>query len=142
MENDPFQPRPSLLSLMFSCDRLGTISDLRQGIFRFLTQFYPVEVAFRMSQAPTLNYIFSHNRSARCVMLTAEGWANTDSVLIDLYARLLTAQSRIATKNSVYTVALDGSVDLQRVQIVSSHFFYLSTYFNSQIGNGERHRLN
>ena len=98
---DPFHPGPSMLFLLFSCERCGHINDLRRGIRVFLTQFYPLEVAMRMTMAPTYNWIFSKDRSERCIMLTSEFPSMADPVLIDLYARLQQRQSVIRTSRCV-----------------------------------------
>lgn len=140
--SDPFQPRPSQLCLLFTCDQKGTIDDLRRGIRLFLSRYYPSEVALRMACAPTYNYVFSRDRLSRCIMVTAEGWTQIDSVLIDLYGRLLTQKSEIRTRSATYSVALDGT-DQQRVHIVSAHYFWLNDFFVRREGSkNERHLLN
>lgn len=127
---------------MFSCDQKGTIDDLRKGIRLFLSRYYPAEVALRMASAPTFNYLFTRDRLSRCIMVTAEGWTQVDSVLIDLYGRLLTQKSEIRSCRATYSVALDGT-DQQRVHIVSAHYFWLNDFFVRRDGSkNERHLLN
>lgn len=141
--NDPFQPRPCDIHLMFSCAQGGNLKDLRSGIRTFLTAFYPSGVAWRMAIAPSYNYVLSRDRSKRTIMLTADGSAVVASMLLDLYGRLLSMQSVVRTTRSCYMVTLDGALDLQRVHAINSHFMWLSEFFNQNIGStGERHLLN
>lgn len=134
--NDPFIPRPSTLALIFTCERGGHITDLRQGIRAFLTRFYPADVAMRMSLAPTYNYLFSKERSARCIILTAELPSGADTVLIDLYVRLQLRQCLIRTRMSAYSATLDGTLDHQRINAVWQHYFWMNGFFDRHLGIG------
>lgn len=141
--NDPFQPRPCEIHLMFTCEGMGNLKDLRSGIRTFLTSFYPAGVAWRMAIAPSYNYVLSRDRSKRTIMLTADGSAVVASMLLDLYARLLSMESTIRTLSSTYMVSLDGTMDAQRVNALNSHFMWVSEFFKENIGSkGERHLLN
>lgn len=141
--NDPFQPKPSEIHLMFTCEGDGNLKDLRSGIRTFLTSFYPAGVAWRMAIAPSYNYVLSRDRSKRTIMMTADGSAVVASMLLDLYSRLLSLQSVIRTTRSCYMVSLDGALDLQRVNALNSHFMWMSEFFKENIGSrGERHLLN
>lgn len=140
---DPFQPRPSEIHLMFSCEPNGSLKDLRSGIRSFLTAYYPAGVAWRMAIAPSYNYVMSRDRSKRTIMLTADGSTAVASMLLDLYGRLLSMQSLVRTTRSTYMVSLDGSLDLQRVNAINTHYMWLSEFFNQNMSTtGERHLLN
>ena len=141
---DPFQPRPSEIHLMFSCDPAGSLKDLRRGIRAFLTIFYPAGVAWRMAMAPSYNYVTSRDGSRRTIMLTADGSTAVASMLLDLYGRLLNAQSLVTTPRNTYMVSLDGTLDLQRVHAISSHYMWVSEFFRQNINTAasERHLLN
>lgn len=141
--NNPFQPQPAQIHLMFSCEPGGSLKDLRRGIKMFLTSYYPAEVAWKMALAPTYNYVVSRDRRKRSIMLTADQSCAVASVLLDLNSRLLTVQGLLRTARSSYSVSLDGELDLQRVNALNSHFMWLSEFFNNHIGfKGERHLLN
>lgn len=139
---DPFQTRPAQLCLLFACDQKGSIADLRRGIRFFLSKYYPSEVAMRMATAPNYNYVFTRDRMSRCIMLTAEGWSQVDAVLIDMYARLLTAGSQISTRTCTYPVALDGT-EQHRAHLLSAHYFWTRDFFVRREGSKrDRHLLN
>lgn len=141
--NDPFQPRPCEIHLMFSCEPNGSVKDLRRGIRRFLSSYVPVASAFKMAFCPNYTVVMSRDKANHCIMLTADGSPSVASVLIELYARLLTAQSMVKTDRGSYMVSLDGTLDLQRVNALSSHFMWLGNFFDNHIGSkGERHLLN
>lgn len=96
-----------------------------------------------MAIAPSYNYVISRDRSKRTIMLTADGSAVVASMLLDLYARLLSTQSIVRTARSSYMVSLDGALDLQRVNALNSHFMWMSEFFNQNLGSkNERHLLN
>ncbi len=142
-QNDPFHPRPSEIHLMFTCGPNGSLKDLRRGIRRFLGGLYGSEISWKMTLSPTYNVVVSRDRTKRTIMLTADGSPSVASVLLDLYARLLTVQGTIRTDRSSYMVSLDGALDLQRVNALNTHFMWLSCFFNDHIGNkNERHLLN
>lgn len=143
MLNDPFQPRPSEIHLMFTCEASGNLKDLRSGIRTFMTNWYHADTAWRMAIAPTFNWVVSRDRSKRCIMLTADGSAAVASVLLDLYARLLNMGSTIRTLRASYTATMDGTLDLQRVNAINTHFMYLSEFFDRDgVSREERHHLN
>lgn len=141
--NDPFRPRPSTVSLVFASKRGGHIQDLRSGVRRFLCRYYPSEVAWRLSMAPTANYLFGHNRRDKCIILTADGELFAEAVLFELYARLSQHNSQLRTPLAIYEVAIEGVVDANRLQALSSHYFWTHTYFERHVGRaGERYHLN
>lgn len=141
--NDPYRPRPASMSLVFATKRGGHIQDLKQGIRRFLTRYYPADVAMRLTMALTFNYLFSADRRDRCILLTADGGMFAESVLLDLYARLSQQRNQLRTPLAVYEVSIEGVVDANRLQALSSHYFWTNSFFNRQTGGTEeRYRLN
>lgn len=139
-----FRPRLPDPALVFSYEGLlGRITDLKAGLRLFLERYFPASVALFMSQSANFNYLMSMDRSARVIIMTADGSPMVESILIDLYAKLLQNRSTITTSRTVYTATLEGSVDLNRVNIVSHHNFWLSTAF-TMAGDvrGERFLLN
>lgn len=140
---NPFQPRPSEIHLMFTCEAGGNLKDLRSGIRNFLTAYYPTGVAWRMALAPSYNYVLSRDKSKRTIMLTADGSSIVASMLLDLFARLLNMNSVVRTARSEYRVSLDGTLDHQRVNALSSHFMWMSQFFDQHNSTkSERHLLN
>lgn len=140
---EPFHFRPSTLSLIFSCGRSGHIKDLRRGIRRCFSEFYPEQVAMMLALAPVYNWIFTKDKSRRCIMLTADFQSNSDTVLIDLYARLQQRQSTIRTATAEYTVVLDGTLDHQRINALCQHYFWMSGFYETRRDTrGSRHLLN
>lgn len=141
--SDLFQPNPSLLTLIFSCSRNGSISDLQQGIRICLMRYYPQEVSFRMASAPSFFDIGPNETASRRIVLMADRHSLAEAVLIDLYARLQQRQSQIRTATCIYSVALDGSMDHQRVTAVCLHYLWIDSCFERHLGTGrERFRLN
>lgn len=93
--------------------------------------------------APTYNYFHSKDRSARCIVLTAELPSAADSVLMDIYVRVLHRQGIIRTRTNTYSADLDGTIDYQRVNAVWQHYFWLNSFFDRQRGVGrDRYLLN
>lgn len=131
------------MALIFASKRGGHIQDLRRGIRRFLSRYYPAEVALRLSMAPTYNYLVAHNRRDRCILLTADGGMFADAVLLDLFARLSQNCSQLRTPLTSYDVTIEGVVDAHRLQALSAHYFWTNNFFERHIGkSGERHLLN
>ncbi len=141
--NDPFRPRPSNVSLVFAAKRGGHIQDLKQGIRRFLTRYYPAEVALRMSMALTYNYLFAHNRMDKCILVTADGAMFSEAILLDLFAHLSQHQGQLRTALATYEVAIEGIVDAQRLHAITAHYFWTSSLFERHVRrNSERFLLN
>ena len=140
--NDPYRPRPASVSLVFAARRGGNITDLRHGIFRFWTRFYPYEVGLRMCTSLTYNYHFSQNRRERCIIVTAEA-CFAEHVLLDLFARLSQRGEQLRTPLTAYDVTIEGNVDVQRLQALSWHYFWTNRFFERRLGrHGERYLLN
>lgn len=140
---DPFRPRPATVSLVFASKRGGHIQDLKRGIRRFLTRYYPAEVAMRFMMAPTYNYLFSHDRRDKCILLTADGGMFSEAVLFELFGRLSQQCNQLRTPLATYEVTIEGVVDAHRLQALSSHYFWTNSFFERHIErNGERYLLN
>jgi hypothetical protein len=141
--HDPFRPRPSTVSLVFASKRGGHIQDLKRGIRRFLTRYYPAEVALRLAMAPTYNYLFSHDRRDKCIVLTADGGIFSEAVLIEIFARLSQQCCQLRTPLATYEATIEGVVDAHRLQAISAHYLWTSSFFERHIGRaGERHLMN
>ncbi len=96
-----------------------------------------------MVQAANYNVLLSRDRSERGIIMTADGSPLVESILIDLYAKMIQNRSTIRTPRAVYTVTMEGLVDIQRVNILLHHNFLLSEAFaKTNEANGERFRLN
>ncbi len=138
-----FRPRLGDTSLVFEIAGKGSIADLRRGIRRFIALHHPDGVALLMTQSLNFNCMHSQDCLDRVILVTADTSPLADSVLIDLYARLLQYNSAIETALAKYTVTIHGGSDTQKVSILSMHYFWLSSVFREQKGrSGERHLLN
>lgn len=139
-----FRPRLPDPALVFSYDGfLGRMTDLKAGLRLFLERYYPASVALFWVQSANMQYLMSKDRSVRVIIMTADGSAMVESILIDLFAKLLQHRSVITTERSVYTVTMEGTVDLQRLSIVSHHNFWLASAFAmAEDVRGERFLLN
>ena len=141
--NDPFLSRPSCPLLIFTMSRGGHITDLRKGLRRMLTRYYPQEVCTRMAACATMNYWQSGNRKERCIMVTADGSPWVEAMLMMLYAHLSHRQCKLRTPMAEYTVSYDGMDDTDRMVALANHYLWLGEFFERHIGNkGERHSLN
>lgn len=137
------RPRLPDPALAFAFEGLGGINDLKAGLRLFLSRYHPAAVALFMVQAANYNVLFSRDRSERGIIMTADGSPLVESILIDLYAKMIQNRSTIRTPRAVYTVTMEGVVDIQRVNILLHHNFLLSEAFaKTNEANGERFRLN
>lgn len=96
-----------------------------------------------MSLAPSYNLIYSRDRRQRCIMLTADLSPITESVLLELYARLMASNCQIQTSLCTYMVTIEGATDHLRLHGLLQQQFWLSAIFDDRIANKEdRHLLN
>lgn len=97
----------------------------------------------RLTMAPTYNYLFSHDRRDKCILLTADGGMFHEAVLFDLFARLSQQCNQLRTPLATYEVAIEGVVEAHRLQALSAHYFWTNSFFERHIGrSGERYLLN
>lgn len=139
---EEFQPRLNDPSLVFRIKGKGSAHDLKRGLIRFLSIHHPSGTALMMVQALNFNYLYSRDHTERVILVTAENSTVAESVLLDLYARLLQFNSAVATAAGKYAVSIQGNADATRVSILSMHYFWLSSIYRKQGRNDERHLLN
>lgn len=108
----------------------------------FLTRYYQAQAALRISTCATYNYLFSHDRKERCIVLTIDA-PFSEGVLLDLYARMYQQRGQLRTPLTTYEVSLQGNVDVQRLNALTSHYFWMNDLFERHIGRSdERFLLN
>lgn len=139
---DEFQPRLNDTSLVFRTTAKGNVQDLKRGILYILSLHHPSGAALLMAQALNFNYLFSRDRSERVILVTADNNTVAESVLLDLYARLLQFNSTIVTAKGKYAVSIHGNTDATKLSMLSMHYFWLSSIYRRQGMNDERHLLN
>jgi hypothetical protein len=143
MKLDQYQPRPSQIALLFSCDRHGTVNDLRRAIRRHLANIYGMRTGLAMAISPTYNILYNRRHTERCIILTADSSPFKEAVLLELYARLVQVNSQIQTSLCRYSVTLEGAPDHQRLHGLLMQYFYIEPIFqNSSRSQWERHLLN
>ncbi len=140
--NELYRPRPTSVCLVFASEHGGHVADLRQGIRRYLTRFYHMETALRISTILTYDYQFSRDRKRRCILIRTEEEVPT-AVLVDLYARLALAGGYLRTPSTTYVVTIEGNVDTQQVQALTWHYFWTNSLFERHIvRKTDRHLFN
>lgn len=139
---DEFLPRLNDTSLVFRTTAKGNVQDLRRGILNILSLHHPSGAALLMAQSLNYNYLFSRDRSERVILVTADNNTVAESVLLDLYARLLQFNSAIVTAKGKYAVTIHGNTDATKLSMLSMHYFWLSSIYRRQGMNDERHLLN
>ncbi len=143
MNLSDFHPRLSDATLLFTMEGKGQIHDLRGGLRLFLSRYHPAATALFMIESCNFNYHIARDRSARVILMTTDGLALAEAIIIDLYTKLVQHKSTITTQRAAYTCSLEGYVDMQRVSILSMHNLWLSQAFDQQPdGKGERFLLN
>lgn len=128
---EDFKPSLTDPSLLFTSESFVTIKDLKQGLIRALCRWHPPATAVMMVEALNWNYMRSRNRSSRVILATADGSQMAECVIVDIYARLLQNKSRVSTAHAKYYVVLEGFADLQKVNFLTTHYFWLNTAFTS-----------
>jgi len=140
--SDPYRPRPFSVSLVFTSLHGAHIADLRRGVRMFLMRYYHSQAALRISTCATYNYLFSHDRKERCIVLSIDA-PFSEGVLLDLYARMYQQRGQLRTPLTTYEVTLQGNVDVQRLNALTSHYFWMNDLFERHIGRSdERFLLN
>lgn len=143
MDLSDFRPRLSDATLIFTYKGRGQTNDLRVGLRLFLSRYHHFATAVFMVGQCNLNYHIARDRSARVILMTADGSPLAEAILIDLYVKLVQHKSVITTARAQYTCEISGSVDPQRISMLSMHNLWLSQAFDQVAdGSGERFRLN
>ncbi len=96
-----------------------------------------------MALSMNYNRHFPKDRSSNAIIVSAEGQSLAQSVIVDLYVRLLSTQGELHTANAVYTAAIYGDIDINDINIISNHYFWMSGCFKHKPDrSGERYLLN
>jgi len=130
------RPKLAGVTLVFNLAQNGHLDDLRSGIRLYLTQFYPQGVALRMSAVINFNYHYSRDHQPKFILLTADGSTFTEAILLDLYARMSQQRKQIHTSVATYAVRLEGNVDVNELQALCWHYFWLDGLFQ-RFGGGD-----
>lgn len=128
---DKYKPRLTDPSLLFTSEDFVTIGDLKHGLRRMLCRYHPLSVVMFMVESINFNYLSSRTRSARVILATADGSQMVECIIVDIYARLLQNKSRVSTGRAKYYVVLEGFADLQKVNFLTQHYFWMSSAFSS-----------
>ena len=143
MEQEDFKPKLTDPSLVFTSEDFVILEDLKRGLRKFLCRFYPPNVVLGMVQSLNFNYLSSRTRSARVIVITADGSPLAECIIVDIYARLTQHKSTIRTTRANYYGILEGVVDHQRMNLLTMHYFWLSAAFQTGADTeGQRFHLN
>ncbi len=126
---------------MFVIEGQGRINDLKEGLRLFMSRYWHASTALFMIATCTFNYHIAKDRSARVILMTADGSCMAEAIMVDLYAKLLQHKSAITTQRANYSCTLEGSVEASRLGVIAYHNFWLSQAFDAP-QNGERFLLN
>lgn len=140
---DDFKPRLTDPSLLFTSEDNVSIEDLKQGLRRLLCRYNPPSAVLYKIQALNFNYLRSRSRDARVILVTSDGSQIAECILVDIYARVLQNKSIVSTPRANYYIVLEGVVDHQKVNFLTTHYFWMSAAFTSmEDQHGQRFLMN
>ena len=140
--SDNFKPRLSDPSLLFTSEDFVVIEDLKRGLRRLLSRWHHPSAALMMVETLNFQYLRSRNRSSRVILAMADSQM-AECVIVDIYARVLQCKSRVTTARAKYYVVLEGFADLEKVNFLTQHYFWLSSAFTDpEDQRGQRHLMN
>ena len=141
--SDNFKPRLSDPSLLFTSEDFVVIEDLKRGLRRLLSRWHNPSAALMMVESLNFQYLRSRNRSSRVILAMADGSQTAECVIVDIYARVLQCKSRITTARAKYYVVLEGFADLEKVNFLTQHYFWLASVFPApEDQRGQRFLMN
>ena len=140
---DDFQPHLANVFLVFSVEGRGHVKDLKAALRLFQGLYHPTSPSILTVEAANYNSFWSRDRTQRVILMSADGSAIAEAVLVDLYVKLLQHKSTIETQRAKYTVSLDGAVDPNRLMVLTQQALWLSACFRMPMDQrGERYLLN